>query len=65
MAKYRVEINRDLCMGAGECAYSAPKAFALDAEDKSTLVDIEAESDEAIELAVRGCPNFAIRAYKQ
>ena len=64
MAGYRVEVNRDLCMGAGECVYSAPQAFAIDEDDKAVVLDVSAASDEQIETAVKGCPNFAIRAYR-
>lgn len=61
MSGMRIEVDRGLCMGAGECVYSAPKAFALDDEGKSVVTMPEAESEDAIRNAVRGCPNFAIR----
>jgi len=64
MAGYRIEINRNLCMGAGECVYSAPQAFALDEDEKAIVLDASAATDEQIETAVRGCPNFAIRTYR-
>ncbi len=63
MSGYRIEINRDLCMGAGECVYSAPGTFRLDESEKATVIDAAQSSDAEIELAVKGCPNFAIRAF--
>jgi ferredoxin len=62
MAKFRIEVNRNLCMGAGECVYSAPGVFAMDDEGKS-VVRNAAGNIEELRAAVRGCPNFAIAAF--
>ena len=63
MARVRIEVDRKLCMGAGECVYSAPHAFALDDVGKAIALRPELDTDEAIQRAVRGCPNFAIRLH--
>jgi ferredoxin len=59
-----IRINRNLCMGAGECVHSAPAAFALDEECKAVLRDPSAEDEAALDAAMRGCPNFAIRIFR-
>lgn len=51
-------------MGAGECVYSAGSTFALDGEGKSVVIDADGDGEAAIRTAVRGCPNFAIAAFR-
>lgn len=63
MSGYRIEINRALCMGSAECVATTDKVFALDADDKAIVIDAAAGTAEEIKIAVKGCPNFAIRAY--
>ena len=63
MTSFRIEVNHKLCMGAGECVYSAPNSFALSEENKAIVMQPELDSDEAIQTAARGCPNFAIRLH--
>jgi len=62
MADVKLEVDRGRCMGAGECVYSAPEAFGFDDDGKAVVLKPELDTKEAIELAVNGCPNFAIRA---
>lgn len=38
MAKYKIKVDRDLCIGAGSCVAVAPKAFELDAEGKAVIL---------------------------
>ncbi|KKS81321.1 MAG: hypothetical protein UV55_C0016G0027 [Candidatus Gottesmanbacteria bacterium GW2011_GWC1_43_10] len=37
MVKYKVTVDRNLCIGAGSCVAVAPLAFALDNEAKAIL----------------------------
>lgn len=57
----KVHIDRDLCIGAATCVAIAPKTFALDSEAKSIILDTaEAETDETIIEAAKGCPTAAV-----
>src|SRR5881398_3513053 len=55
-----IKIDRELCMGSGNCAFHAPNTFDLDDEMKVIVVDAEGDPDEKIRLAVDGCPTLAL-----
>ncbi|MBV8950707.1 MAG: ferredoxin [Actinobacteria bacterium] len=56
----KIEINRDACMGSGNCGFWAPGVFDLDDDGIAIVVDPEAADDEKIVLAGQGCPTQAI-----
>jgi len=58
--KYRVKIDRNLCIGAASCVALAMKTFALDAENKATVIDESGDEAETIKLAAESCPTKAI-----
>jgi ferredoxin len=59
--KLTMKIDRNLCIGAATCIAIAPKAWALDDEAKAVILDsAEAETDEALIEAAKGCPVAAI-----
>lgn len=61
MAKYKITIDRVLCIGAASCVAVAPKAFQLDNEAKAILLPTAGEeSDQAILDAAKSCPVAAI-----
>ncbi len=61
MSKLKIHIDRDLCIGAATCVAIAPKAFVLDSEAKSTVLNTALEESESTLLdAARGCPTAAI-----
>lgn len=35
--KYKVKVDRDLCIGAGSCVVIAPNTFELDSEGKAVI----------------------------
>lgn len=37
MAKYKVKVDRELCIGAASCVAVAPDTFELDAEGKAVI----------------------------
>ena len=37
MPKYKVKVDRDLCIGAASCSAVAPAAFDLDSEGKAVI----------------------------
>ena len=55
-----VEIDRDTCMGSGNCVYEAAGAFDLDDDGISTVVAVAAAPEEQIIAAARKCPTKAI-----
>jgi ferredoxin len=55
-----VEIDRDVCMGSGNCVYEAPGAFDLDDDSISFVVDVTGVPEESIVAAARNCPTKAI-----
>jgi ferredoxin len=55
-----IEVDRELCYGFGDCVDSAPGVFELDEEDKSIVVDPDAQDKDDIVLAAQDCPVDAI-----
>ena len=55
-----IEVDRDLCFGFGDCVDSAPGVFELDDENKSLVVDPDAQDRDTIILAAQDCPVDAI-----
>jgi ferredoxin len=55
-----IEIDRDVCIGSGNCVYEAPGAFALDDDTIAFVADASAAPDEKIIAAARKCPTHAI-----
>ncbi len=61
----RIEINRDACMGSGNCSFWAPGVFDLDDDGIAIVIDAEAADDEKIVLAGKGCPTQAISIFRE
>ncbi len=58
--RIRIEVDRDLCIGSGDCVASAPRVFELDDEGKAIVLDPDgAPVDEVVEAAMN-CPVTAI-----
>jgi len=55
-----IKIDRDACMGSGNCAFYAPATFDLDDEMKAVVVNPAGDSEDKIRLAVDGCPTLAL-----
>lgn len=55
-----IEINREVCMGSGNCSFWAPAVFDLDDDGVAIVIDAEGDTDEKIILAAQGCPTQAI-----
>ena len=59
-----VEVDRDVCMGSGNCVYTAPGAFDLDDDSISFVVDPAGASEEKVIVAARNCPTHAITVWR-
>lgn len=61
----RIVINRELCIGAGQCVSAAPEVFAQDEDDGLVFLLLErprSELHDSLRAAVRTCPVRAISA---
>jgi ferredoxin len=56
----RIDVDRELCMGSGNCIFWAPGVFELDDDGIAVVVDPTAAPADKIALAVDGCPTKAI-----
>lgn len=62
--KLQIVINRDKCMGSGNCLFWAPQAFDLDDEGLSVVLE-SAQADEGRLFQAReGCPTGAISLWQ-
>ena len=58
--RIEIEVDRQLCIGSGDCVDTAPDVFQLDDEDKAVVVDPDgAPLDDVIDAA-GNCPVSAI-----
>jgi ferredoxin len=55
-----ISVDRELCMGSGNCAFWAPGVFDLDEDGIAIVLDANAQPDEKIVLAGQGWPTQAI-----
>ena len=58
--KLQIVIDRDKCMGSGNCVFWAPGAFELDDDGISVFVDADECEERQLFLAQEGCPTRAI-----
>lgn len=59
--KYKVWVDRSLCIGAATCVAISPKTFQLDEEGKAIILETsEEEQIEMIIEAAKACPVSAI-----
>ena len=56
-----ITVDRERCMGSGNCAFHAPATFDLDDSMKAIVIDPHGDPRSEIATAVEGCPTRAIR----
>ena len=56
----KAKIDRDLCVGIGNCVAAAPTVFQLDKENKAIVLDISSADKDKIMTAAESCPMNAI-----
>ena len=59
-----IKIDREACMGSGNCSFWAPGVFDLDDDGIAVVIDQGAAPDDKIVLAGQGCPTHAISIVK-
>ena len=55
-----VEIDREVCMGSGNCVYEAPGVFDLDDDSVAFVLDPAASAEDTVLGAAQKCPTHAI-----
>ena len=61
----RIRIDRELCVGFGDCVTAAPEAFALDDEGLAVFKQPEAVERARLVAACDACPVDAITAWDE
>lgn len=59
-----IRIDRDACMGSGNCSFWAPGVFDLDDDGIAVVIDPEAQPEDKTILAAQGCPTQAIAVFR-
>lgn len=55
-----IKINREICMGSGNCSFWAPDVFDLDDDGVAIVISADGSPEEKVILAAQGCPTQAI-----
>lgn len=61
----RIEVDREICIGAGSCVALTPEVFSLDQANKAVVNPAYAATDEMITNAAKSCPVAAIYLYNR
>jgi ferredoxin len=56
----RIAIDRDRCIGSGNCLFWAPGTFDLGDDGIAMVIDAEGDAEDRIRVAADGCPTRAI-----
>ncbi|MBV8982045.1 MAG: ferredoxin [Acidimicrobiia bacterium] len=59
-----IRIDREKCMGSGNCSFWAPNTFDLDDEGIAIVVAAAGDTDEKVVLAAQGCPTQSISVWR-
>jgi ferredoxin len=62
--RVEVEIDRDRCMGSGNCVFLAPETFDLSEDGHAVVLDPGATDEARLRAAAEGCPVGAISLHK-
>ena len=56
----KVKVDRNLCIGVGNCVAYEPTVFALDEENKAVVLDPSSVDEDTLLEAAESCPENAI-----
>ena len=56
----RIAIDRERCMGSGNCAFWAPHTFDVGDDMKAMLLDPHGDRLDKLRNAVEACPTHAL-----
>ena len=57
---WTVRVDRERCIGAGQCVYYAPETFAHDEEARAIVMNQAGDDLETVRTAAAACPTSAI-----
>ena len=60
VVRVRIAVDRDRCIGSGNCVYWAPASFELDDEGLSVPSEPAPDALDKLRVAADGCPTRAI-----
>jgi ferredoxin len=60
IGKYKVQVVKDLCIGAASCVALAPSTFVLDDESKAVIQEDSTDAEANILLGAQSCPTKAV-----
>ena len=60
MTRWKMSVDKNLCIGSAICVGIAPGRFVLDERQRSGAVEAESDPDEAVRDAAASCPSEAI-----
>lgn len=63
MPKYKIEIDRDTCIGDQLCCSEAPNTFDVDDEGIAIVQNVEGDEPDVILAAAKACPVDCIVLY--
>lgn len=56
----QLTVDRDRCMGSGQCTFYAAKTFDLDDDSIAIVIDENGDPEDKIQMAIEVCPTRAI-----
>lgn len=59
----KIEVKRDLCIGAAACLAVAPDVYELDDEMKAVVKNEKGADQETVLESAKACPTLAIFIY--
>jgi ferredoxin len=59
-APFALSIDRETCIGSGNCVVYAPGTFTQDAEAKAVVLDDPTDLLDTVRIAVEACPTRAL-----
>jgi len=60
MSRWKVSVDKNLCIGSAMCVAIAADRFVLDERQRSGPVEAEIDPDELVRDAAASCPSEAI-----
>jgi ferredoxin len=60
IGKYKIQVVRELCIGAASCVAVSPNVYKLDNEKKAVVIEGGDDLPDNIVLAAQSCPTKAI-----
>ena len=60
MTRWKISVDKELCISSGMCVAIAPDRFVLDQRQRSGPADAEIDPDELVRDAAASCPSEAI-----